>query len=373
MGQGSSGARRGIAVVALMAVAYGCGGDGEGAQPAATDGAVTVSAQNILVIDSARIESGPSLSGTLQPRQSATIAAQMSAAVTAVVAETGQEVAAGAMLARLDDTAVRDGFLSARSAVTTAEQSAALADRDLERSERLAAAGAIAERDLEAARIGATAAAAQLADARARLALATDQVADTEIRAPIRGVVAQRSISTGDIVQPGMPLFTVVDPTSMRLEAFVPAAAIGALRREATVEFTVNGYPGRVFAGSIERISPTADAATGMVTILVSIPNAGGDLVGGLFAEGRVATVSRRTLVAPLDAIDRTGGSPSVLRISGGIAERVPVVLGLTDEGTETIEIVSGVSLGDTLLLGAAQGITPGSPVVVQAAAERSN
>lgn len=366
MGQGII--RRFAAAALLIVVA--CGGDGGAAVPGPPERAITVSPANIVIVDSARIESGPSLSGTLQPGQSATIVAQVSGPVTQVVAETGQNVNAGALLARLDDAGVRDAFLSARSAVTTAEQSAALARRDLERSERLAAAGAIAERDLEAARIAATAAESQLADAQARFALAREQLEDTEIRAPIRGIVADRAVSAGDVVQPGMPLYTVVDPTSMRLEAFVPASAIAMLERGASVEFSVNGYPSRVFAGTVDRISPTADPATGMVTVLVSIPNAGGDLVGGLFAEGRIAAESRRALVVPVDAVDRTGGTASVLRIRDGVAERVQVAVGLRDERTETIEILSGVAAGDTLLLGAAQGITPGSPVVVQSAAE---
>jgi len=101
------------------------------------------------------------------------------------------------------------------------------------------------------------------------------------------------------------------------------------------------------------------------VRILISIPNTEGRLVGGLFATGRVATESRTGMVAPVNAVDARTSTPSVFRIKGGKVERVSVQLGLRDESSERVEIKSGVALGDTLLLGAAQGITPGTIVRV--------
>jgi multidrug efflux pump subunit AcrA (membrane-fusion protein) len=77
----------------------------------------------------------------------------------------------------------------------------------------------------------------------------------------------------------GAPLFTVVDPRSMRLEGSVPAADLGALRIGAPVRFTVSGYPGRTFDGTIQRINPAADPVTRQVPVVVSIPNDGGVLV----------------------------------------------------------------------------------------------
>jgi membrane fusion protein (multidrug efflux system) len=160
---------------------------------------------------------------------------------------------------------------------------------------------------------------------------------------------------------------TVVDPSSMRLEASVPADQLGSVRIGVPVTFTVTGYPGREITGRVTRVNPTADPATRQVRITVSIPNAQGRLVGGLYANGRLASESRTGLVAPLSAIDARSGTPAVLRIKQGKVERVPVQLGLRDEGAEKIELLSGVQAGDTLLLGAAQGITPGTVLRVSA------
>ena len=160
-------------------------------------------------------------------------------------------------------------------------------------------------------------------------------------------------------------MFTVVDPTTMRLEAAVPAEDLASVRIGRPVTFTVSGYPGRTFAGAITRVSPTVDPATRQVRIFASIPNAGQALVGGLFAEGRIAAESHVGPVAPEDAIDERATVPAVMRIRNGAVEHVQVAIGIRDPATERVEIVSGVSVGDTLLVGPARSITVNTPVRV--------
>jgi hypothetical protein len=97
----------------------------------------------------------------------------------------------------------------------------------------------------------------------------------------------------------------------------------------------------------------------------VSVPNPSSNLVAGLFADGRIATERRSGLTAPYSAVDLRSLKPTVLRLKSGVAERVEVTLGVRDEELERYELVSGVVAGDTLLIGAAQGITPGTAVRV--------
>jgi RND family efflux transporter MFP subunit len=149
----------------------------------------------------------------------------------------------------------------------------------------------------------------------------------------------------------------------MRLEASIPADELASVRIGVPVTFTVNGYPGRTLTGRVTRINPTADPATRQVRIIASIPNTGGVLVGGLFATGRLASDTKTGLVAPVSAIDTRTNEAAVMRVKQGKVERVPVELGLRDEGAEKVEIKSGVQAGDTLLLGAAQGISAGTLV----------
>ena len=361
------------AAIALTIVlsAAACGGKGSTADAAPAATAVSVGPEATTVVVMGALSSGPAISGSLVAEKTAAIRAEVAGLVVAVMIDPGIRVSKGTVLARIDDSAIRDAWLSAKSAVTQAELGADIAKREEQRAEKLLAAGAIAENALEAARRNDLAAQAQLEDARARLASAQKNLDNTVIKSPYEGVVSERQVNAGDNVSPGMPLFTVVDPSTMRLEGAVPADELGAVRMGAPVRFAVTGYPGRSFEGTITNVYPSADPQTRQVRLYVRIPNAGNGLMAGLYATGRVASSTRQALTAPLTAVDQRGIKPAVLRLKNGKAERVEVTLGMSDEGTERVEITSGVAAGDTLLVGAAQGITPGTPVRVSAATDK--
>ena len=153
----------------------------------------------------------------------------------------------------------------------------------------------------------------------------------------------------------------------------VPSEQIAAIQVGGTVTFQVRGYPNERFQGRIERVSPTADSSTRQVPIFVTIPNKQRRLVAGLFAEGRIERQSKTGLVVPQTAVNENGSAPWVLKVQDGKAQRVDVTVGLRDEQTERLEITRGVAAGDLLLVGAAQGMTPGTPLRVRAQTTSSN
>lgn len=341
-------------------------GDKKNADAATTTPPVaTIGTENIVVVDTARIQSGPQLSGELSAEKSAAVRAEVPGSVIQTYVEPGQRVTAGTILARIEAGAIAAGERSASIGVAAQEAQAAQAARELERSQRLNAAGAIADRDLENARNANTLAQAQLAAARSTLASAAQALRSATVRAPFAGIVAEKQVSAGDVVLPGAALFTVVDPRSMRLDAAVPAQQLAQVKVGMPVSFTVSGYEGRTFSGRVSRVAPVADPTTRQVRILATIPNEGGTLVGGLFAEGRVSAQSRTALVVPLTAIDQRGAQPAAFRLRNGRIERVPVELGLRDDSRENIELTRGIARGDTLLIGAAQAIGEGAQVRV--------
>jgi len=353
-----------LALAAGVLALAGCKGDEEAGATPATEPVVTIGPENVSVVELAELRSGPPISGSLEPQQAATVRAEVSGSVLRTLVDAGQQVKRGATLATLDDVAVRDAYLSARSAVRSAESALELARRNAERAERLSQAGALAERDLENARWNATNAEGALADARARLASAAEQLADTRVRAPFDGIVSERQVDAGDVVQVGAALFTIVDPRSLRLEGSVPAEQIGRLRVGTPVEFSVGGLDRRI-TGRIERINPVVDPATRQVRIYVTIPNQDQGLAAGLFAEGRVATDTKRAVAVPLTAVDSRGTTPTLHLLKQGRVNEVPVRLGVRDEAAELVEVLAGVAAGDTVLLGSAQGVTAGSRVQV--------
>jgi len=350
--------------VALLSTACGEGVNGE-VPPAPVS--VQIGAENVVSVAKGTVIVGPIISGELKAEREATVRAELGGAVVEVAVEDAQAVGRGALLARIETRTLEEARQSAMSSLRSAENQLAVARRETERTERLVEAGALAARELDLARSTVASAEAVVADARSRLASAERSLSDTVIRAPIAGIVSARTVNTGDVVTPGTPLFTIIDPSSMRLDASVPAEDLSVLRVGATVEFRVRGYD-RSFTGRIQRIAPRADASTRQVPIYVSIPNVGGRLLAGLFAEGRVVSASATGLVVPTNAVNTAGPEPWVLRINDGTTERVAVSLGLRDPRSEQVQIAAGLSEGDTLLRGAAQGISPGTPVKVAGA-----
>jgi membrane fusion protein (multidrug efflux system) len=344
-----------------------------GKAPVPDDTAVVrVGPENIAIARQERIESGPAISGSLSPDREGRIRAEVSGAVLEIFVEQGQRVAAGQVLARIDDAALEDGFLSAKSGLTSAQSAADVAERELKRAQTLSAAGAIAERDLEMAVRANIGAKAGLDDASARVTAAQKQLDHARVRAPFAGIVSERQVSAGDVVGVGASLFTVVDPSSMRLEASVPAEQLDEVRPGMAVSFTVSGYSER-FTGRLTRISPVADPSTRQVKIFATIPNRRSSLVGGLFAEGRISSQSHQATTIPVSAVNVRGLRPWVLLVKSGRAERRDVDLGLRDDLTDRFEVVRGVAGGDTLLTGVAQGISAGSAVRVSAPADRAS
>lgn len=344
----------------LLSLLLACGAP-PGSPADAAGQPVTLSASDVATVKLEPISSGPRVSGTLEPAARAVMRAEAGGSVETVSVEIGDHVKKGQVLATIESAALRQSLAGATAAVAAAEANAENAAREVERVGRLKEAGALSQRDVEAAVAASKSAAAQLEAARAQRAAAQQQSSGAAVRAPFDGVVSTRDVSAGDIVGIGSPMFTIIEPSTLRLSGAVPADSVGALTPGASVRFQVQGLGSRPFEGQIERISPSVDPATRQIPILVSIPNQDGALLAGLFAEGRVARDVHDGLVAPADALD----GDHVLRVRDGHVERVDVTVGSRDEDAERIELKGTVSAGDLLLVGAARSIAEGASVTL--------
>ena len=353
-----------LALAAILAIAAGAPACKKEEPPAPEPAAkVPVAAEDAPRAQRKVIRVGPRIAGSLDARQRADMRAETGGQVLEVKAELGQTVKKGQLLARIEANAQGDTVRSAQAAVHSARENLEVARLQAERTKALVEGGALAERDLETARSAAVAAEAQLSQARAQLASARTVLGNATVRSPMDGVVSKAPVHQGDVVAPGAELFTIIDPSSMRLEASVPSDDLSSVKVDTPVTFEVRGYPGQKFKGTIERVAPAADPATRQIPILVSIPNESGKLVAGLFAEGRLTGGTREALVVPAAAVDTSQESPTVTRVKDGVVERVNVQLGASDSTEEVVEVISGLAEGDIVLLRNARGLPPGTHV----------
>jgi len=321
--------------------------------------------------------------GTLTAEEQADVAAETAGRVVAAPVERGTPVSQGAELVQLSSTETdaqlkeadanaaqieaRLGLTSdgpfdvnAVPEVQNAKASAQLAQAEFARIKSLLDQRVVSQSEYDQRRTQAEAARQQydaakngaaqqyqmLQAARARVALARKAVADTVVRAPFSGVVAQRLVSAGDYVTRGTKVAVVVRVNPLRVQLTVPEQFISAVAVGQPVNFEVDAYPGRQFQGTMKFVSPALQADQRALTIEATVPNANGVLKPGLFATARIEQPARTPgVLVPASAVQVTSGTSRVYVVSGDHVEERIVTTGETVGGR--VEITKGLKAGE--------------------------
>lgn len=263
-------------------------------------------------------------------RQRASLAARIPSSVVALPFRVGERVAKGAIVARMDEAALRSGLAAA-------ESSAHAADTDLARVEALSLKNAATRREAEEARARAAAGRAAVLGAREALGFAV-------LRAPFDGVVVARSANVGDIVSPGAALVEIEGDSGLELRATVDPLLVSQLRPGLAVEADVDGQAEPIRA-AIRSVSPSADPVTHRFEVKADLPSVPG-LRSGLFARLRVPSApgSPRLLV-PSSAVFPRGGLSGVFVVEEGRARLRWIAAGASDQGRT--EVRAGLIAGE--------------------------
>lgn len=285
----------------------------------------------------------------LEARAESQVVAKTSGVALAVLVEEGQTVRAGQPLLRLD---------SARHALQVAQSAAQL--RKLEanyaRSQQLAKQNLISANDLDQLRY-------DLENARATNRLANLELSYTTVVAPISGVVASRSIKTGNFVQINTPIMRIVDTSRLEAVLNVPERELATLKAGLPVTLAVDALPGQTFKGTVDRVSPVVDSGSGTFRVVASFEG-GGVLKPGMFGRIRVDYDQRAdALVVPREALLDDESDPAVYVVREKKAVRVPVKLGYLDG--EWAEVRAGVREGEPVVTAGKAALRDGTLVQV--------
>ena len=313
---------------------------------------ITLAPGDIATVAKETIEEGTPITGDLKPIETVDVRARLEGDLLGVYVREGQRVLAGQLLARFDAGEQQSAEQSAVADRASARTDLATAQWNLEQSAQLFKAGAIAERDYKVAQQAVDAAQARLAATEARLRTTSLASRDTRVLAPTSGTIGTRGVEQGERVARGTSMFTIVRNEILELAAAVPARQANAVRVGQSVHFVADA---RTFEGRVARVSPTIDPTSRSITVYVDVPNANGQLKGGTFATGRV--VSRtlgNVLTVPTAAIRQSqdGGHPFAYRLTERTVDVAPLQVGVVDERLGKAEVVSGLSLGDRVIVG---------------------
>ncbi|QDU80620.1 Multidrug resistance protein MdtA precursor [Polystyrenella longa] len=205
----------------------------------------------------------------------------------------------------------------------------------------------------------------------AEVSLAKDDLQNTIIHAPFKGMVVIRQISPGTFVRVGDPAIALVRLDQLRFRGTIPERYALQLSKGQKVELDIESVPEPLVV-EVTRISPAVDLANRSLLFEALIDNSDGKLRSGLFATGRVVTDEEATaIVVPSSALVEFAGSEKVWKVVDGAAEEQQVLTGERRDGR--IEIVKGLQSGDVILQTGTEGEVARVNVTSRAVAENKS
>lgn len=286
---------------------------------------------------------------TVDSKSAVDVVAEVPGVVITLDTEQGETVKKGQRIAQIQREEVNFGVSSAKTAVQRLES-------EVERLRPLYDKGVISRQVFDEAQW-------RLQEARSEQKRASMAASDLRAVAPMAGVVAMRYVNLGQQVATGTPLFRIVDPEELIVAVNLPENSLGKIfeGQEAYVES--DALPDQTFNGKVERISPVVDPRTGTLRVQLSLDEAAAKtLKPGMFVKAHIVVSQRPDAVAiPRRAVVFTDDQSNVFVVEDKTALRKPVKLGVND-GT-WVEILSGINMGDKVVVLGQEGLKSGTPV----------
>jgi membrane fusion protein (multidrug efflux system) len=290
------------------------------------------------------------LTGSLAPLTEATVKAKVAGELVAVTVREGESVKQGQVLARIDLTEVQAKVAAREADVAAAKAQLVWAEKNRNQQKALLEKSFISQSAFDNIQSNFDVAVARLRAAEAELVVARKSMGDAVLVAPFSGIVSLRHAQPGERVALDARVVSIMDLSRLQLEAPVPPAAIGQVRVGQALNFHVEGFGAREFAGRIERINPAATAGSRSISVYAVIDNREGLLRGGMFAQGAL-TLSRidGALAVPATAVREDIGQTFVYAIEDGLVKRKNVKVGAPDAAGR-VQVLEGLMAGDRIV-----------------------
>jgi len=302
------------------------------------------------------------LPGEIRPRVESHVGFQVAGRVTARLAEVGQRVAAGQVLAKIDPVDYQLGATAAQ-----AQLSAAQVDRDQNRADyrrfdELFRQGFISGADLDRRRAALDAAEARHAQAQAQARVSDNQNDYATLRAPAAGVVTGIDAEVGQVVAAGQGVLRIAQTDEKDVAVSLPENRLAALRRIPEVDVAV--WAGAHMKGRVREIAPIADPATRTYLAKIALRDPPADVALGMSATVTFSAPDPvANLAVPLQALFKEGDGTFVWRVdpaSMTVSRARVAVAGVT--GADVV-IGDGIAVGDTIVTAGAHLLRDGQKV----------
>jgi len=294
--------------------------------------------------------------GTLDANESITVTSKVAAVVTAIRFVEGQQVSSGQVLIATEDSEARANLAAA--------QAAALESRNAwERGKQIFGQQLISKSELDQLD-------AKLKADQAKVLAAEAQLAEHTIRAPFAGRVGLRHVSIGALVNAGTVITSLDDTSTMKLDFSIPETFLGATRAGLEIEARASAFPTLLFKGRVATVDTRVDPETRSVAVRALLPNGKGLLRPGMFLTVNLIRERVDALLLPEQALvpeqDRQYVFVVVADADGHRAMKRQVQIGRRQPGI--VEIVSGLTAGDQVIVEGTLKVRDGAPITLPAA-----
>lgn len=322
----------------------------------------TVSNVSMIVAQKTTVQDWLEAVGTVRAAQTSQVASQTFGNITEIRVHEGDHVVSGQVLATIDDSQPGAALEQATAAVNAAEREVAAADSSfvlaeatLKRYQPLYEKKSVSPQEFDeikaryqSAEARRDMARAGQAQANAALTQARTSLGYTQVRAPFAGLVTEKKADAGTLASPGMPIFTIEDTRSYRLEAAVDESDIRVVHVAQSVPVLLDALGNTEPSGKVAQIVPAADAASRSFLVKIQL-RTDARLRSGLFGRARFSRGERSALMVPLTAITERGQLQGLYVVGlNRIAELRYVTLGQT--AGQQVEVLSGLQEGEKIV-----------------------
>lgn len=342
-------------IISATALLGGCGDNGlDGGAPAERSTSVIVVTPQTRDIDYVL-----KALGSVESIHHPVISAEASGQIISIEVEEGQSVATGTVLARIDPATHQLAADKAAAELQRQQVSLENQRKEVTRLLRLAASQSVSKDQLDDQQDNLAIAEAQRQIADKQWQQAQLMVSKTSVLAPNAGIISRRSVSLGDYVTPGTPLFALVSVDRLKARLAFPEHEVSRLNIGQRVRLTSPAAPATPAQGLVMGINPQISIHNRAIEVTVEFDNPGGWLPGSSVDAELLVDRHSGALTLPATSVVIRQGGPVVFQVVAGRAQMQPVTIGWRQ--LDWIEIKSGISAADRIVSDGAALISDGS------------
>ena len=303
------------------------------------------------------------LMGLIYSKSSPRLAVEVSGRVVEIIADVGDEVKAGDILARIDSEKYNLQLTQAKAEIARINALLINKEMDLQRAEKLFKDKLVSEGMMDKTKADFDALTEQMNAADAQLRNARRVIEETNIKAPIDSEVANKYIDTGDYVQPGKVVYELVDTRNLKVNLSFPEYLSPKLKKGLEVRITSPTDPNEVVVSSIKDIKPNIDARNKSLTTIIDFENPGTWLPGASSSATVIFSKFENAIVVPQISVVRRSIGEVIYVVNGDVVKETPVKTGLRKEGY--IQILEGIIMEDEIVKDGAGFLTDSSIIEI--------